>query len=137
MPAPDGWVERSTPLRASGTTTLDATGNGVVIFDPDHANQRWEITSVVVSTNQSGTATTVPVVNLALNTDHVALMASYNARGATWSGNQDTWSGGTIDVGACDSFSVVFSPVPGKSGTALAGVIAKATVTGTKFTRRS
>lgn len=137
MPAPDGWVERSAPLRASGTVTLDATGNGVIIFDPDHANQRWEVTSVVVSTNQAGTATTVPVVNLATNTDSFALMASYNAKGASWSGNQDTWSGDTIDVGSCDSFSVVFSPVPGTSGAALSGVIAKATVTGTKYTRRA
>jgi hypothetical protein len=137
VPAPDGWIERSSPLRASGTTTLNATGNGVIIFDPDHANQRWEIDSVKVSTDQAGTATTIPVVNLALNSDDVATMAGYNMRGATWSGNQDTWSGGIIDVGSCDSFSVIFSPVPGTSGAAMSGVAVKAQLTGTKYSRRS
>lgn len=123
-------------LTKSGSVVLDASGNGVIIFDPDNANQRWEVTNVDVSTNQPGTATTIPVVTIAVDTVTVETLASYNQRGSTWSGNQDQWSGGTIDVGSCNWLAVCFSPVPGASGAPLAGVLAKARITGTKYTRR-
>lgn len=139
MPAPDGWVEVSGQLRKSGSVILGADGTGVVMFDPDNANQRWEVTNVDVSTNQAGTATTIPVVTIALDTVDVAVLASYNQQGSTWSGNQDQWAGGTIDVGSCNFLSICFSPVPGQPGAAaaLAGVQATARIRGTKFTRRA
>lgn len=136
MPAPDGWIEISAQLAKSGSVTLAADGTGVITLDPDNANQRWEVTNIDVSTNQAGTATTIPVVTIALDTVTVATLASYNQRGSSWSGNQDQWSGGVIDVGPCNYLSICFGPVPGTSGAALAGVVAKARITGTKFTRR-
>lgn len=135
--APDGWVEVSALLRKSGSVVLGSDGTGVISFDPDNANQRWEVTNVIVSTDQPGTATTIPVVTLALDTVDFATLASYNQQGSTWSGNQDQWAGGIIDVGPCNFFSIVFSPVPGTSGAPLAGVIASARIRGTKYTRRA
>lgn len=136
MQPPDHWQETAGILTKAGQVTLDASGNGVIIFDPDNANQRWEVTNIDVSTNQNGTATTVPMVTIALDTVDLATLASQNQRGSTWSGNQDQWSGGTIDVGPCNFLSICFSPVPGASGAPLAGVLAKARIVGTKYTRR-
>lgn len=137
MQVPDSWTETPGILQTSGSVTLAADGTGVITFDPDNANQRWEVTNIDVSTNQAGTATTIPVVTIALDTVAVATLASYNQQGSTWSGNQDQWSGGTIDVGPCNFLSICFAPVPGASGTPLAGVVAKARVRGTKYTRRA
>lgn len=123
-------------LKKSGQVTFDATGNGALLFYPEHANQRWEIDSVVVSTNQSATATLVPNVMLALNSQSVSTMSAGNQQGSTWNGNQETFSG-RINVGECDYLSVFFTPPAGTSGTPLAGVIGSAVITGTKFTRRS
>lgn len=131
------WTETTSQLAKTAQVTLNAAGVGVIEFDTDSANQRWEVTNVVVSTNQSATATTIPVVNLGLNANYLGAIALSNQRGATWSGNQDQWSGGTIHVGHTDSFAVSFTPPPGTSGTPLAGVVGQATVTGTKYTRRS
>lgn len=132
-PAP---VETEGQLRKTGQVTLDATGNGVLTFDPDHARQRWEVTKVVVATNQAATATVVPVASCALNTTAFATLSAGNNRGQSWSGNQDTFTG-QVDVGPCDFLAVTFSPPPGQSGTPLSGVIASAVITGTKYTRRA
>jgi len=122
-------------LKKSGQVTFDGSGNGVLLFYPEHANQRWEVDSVVVSTNQSSTATTVPYVTLALNTVNASTMSAGNAQGTTWNGNSETFSG-KILVGECDSLAVLFTPPAGASGTPLAGVVGSAVITGTKFTRR-
>jgi len=128
--------EISSDLKKSKQITLDSGGNGVIIFDPDHANQRWEVTKIVVGTNQNATATVVPYVTPALNTVSLATLSAGNQRGAaTWSGNNDVFSG-LIDVGPCDFLSLIFSPPKGNSGTALSGVVGFAIVTGTKFTKR-
>jgi hypothetical protein len=137
---PADWVEIATGLSLSSSVVLNTDGQGVIEFDPDSGNQRWEVTGVVVSTDQPATATTIPVATNALNCPFAANLNQSNTRGATWSANQDQWSGGTIDVSPADSFCVVFTPPPGLSGTAIAplvGVTAYATVTGTKYTRRS
>jgi hypothetical protein len=136
MSQPNGVTEVSGQLKKSGQVTLDANGNGVLIFDPDNAWQRWETSSVVVSTNQPASATVIPVATLALNSITLATMSGGNQRGATWSGNQDVFSG-TMHVGPCDFMSVMFSPPPGQAGSALAGVVCTAVVTGTKYTRRA
>lgn len=133
MTARDGEIEGL--LKKSGQITLDANGNGVLIFDPDHANQRWEITQVVVKTNQNANASVVPFVQLALNTTDVTTMSDGNARGRSWNGNTETFTG-TEHVGPCDFFSVIFMAPPGQSGASLSGVIGSAVVTGTKYTRR-
>lgn len=134
---PDSWIEVSSQLSKAASVVLGATGAGTVEFDTDSANQRWEITNVVVSTNQAATATTIPVASLGLNADFLGNIALSNQRGATWSANQDQWSGGVIDVGHTDSFAVTFTPPPGASGAPLAGVTGTAVVTGTKYTRRA
>lgn len=123
-------------LRASGTVVLNASGNGVISLSPDNARQRWEVTSVVVSTNQAATATVVPVATVALNTSDITVLSSGNNLGQSWSGNQDTFSG-KIDVGPADFLAIGFSPAPGQSGASMSGVIARAVITGTKYTRRS
>lgn len=133
---PDHWTETESQLKKSGSVTLSASGNGVIIFDPDNARQRWMVTSVVVSTNQAANATVVPVAQVAKNTVDVTLLSQGNNFGASWSGNQDTFSG-ELDIGPCDFLTVAFSPPPGQSGTPLSGVIAYATVTGQKYTRRA
>lgn len=122
-------------LKKSGQVTLNASGVGVLIFQPEHANQRWEVDSVVVFTNQAATATTVPNVELALNTVDPTTMSAGNSQGSTWNGNQETFSG-RIDVGEADFLAVLFTPPPGTSGSALAGVIGSARLDGSKYSRR-
>lgn len=124
-------------LKKSGQVTLDANGDGVLTFDPDNANQRWIVSSVVVTTNQPATSTVIPVATLAINTVTFATMSGGNQRGATWSGNNDTFTG-SMDVGPADFLTILFTPPMGQAGAAaaLVGVIATAIVTGTKYTRR-
>jgi hypothetical protein len=136
MPVRAGEVESQ--LKKSGSVKLDSNGNGVLTFDPDNANQRWEIVSVVNFTNQAATATVIPVATVAINTVTFATLSAGNNRGATWSGNQDIFRG-LVDVGPCDFMTISFSPPIGATGAQIAtlvGVIASAVVTGTKYTRR-
>lgn len=131
-------VEVELELHKSGSVVLDANGNGVLTFDPDNARQRWEVTTVDVTTNQAANATVVPIARLAKNTSDVGTLSQGNQRGATWSANQDTWTG-LIKIGPPDYFSVLFSPPPGSTASqiaALAGVTCYAVVTGAKYTRR-
>ncbi len=133
------FTEVSGQLHQAGSVTLDSAGNGVLTFDPSSARERWEVTSVVVSTNQAATATTVPVATVAKNTLVVSQLSQANSRGQSWSGNQDTFAG-QIDISPADFLSVLFSPAPGATAgqiAALAGVICYATVTGTRYTRRA
>jgi hypothetical protein len=136
---PAHWVEVQYQLKKSMSVTLDSTGNGVIIFQPDGAHQRWDVSSVVVSTNQASTSTTIPIATLALNTISNATLSPGNSRGSTWSGNQDTFTG-SLDVSPCDFMSVIFTPPPGATPTqvaTLSGVICTAIVTGAKYTRRA
>ena len=126
-------------LVKSGSVKLDATGNGVITLDPENARQRWEVASVVVSTNQSATATVVPVATVAKNTAVASQLSQGNTGGQSWSGNQDVFAG-KWEISAADYLSVIFSPPPGATGgqiAALSGVICYATITGAKFTRRA
>jgi hypothetical protein len=123
-------------LTKSGQVTLNSAGIGVLTFDPDNAHQRWEIEQVVVKTNQAATAANVPFVQLAVNTTDPTTMSDGNMRGRSWNGNSETFTG-TEHIGPADYFSVMFMPAAGASGAPLAGVIASAVITGTKYTRRS
>ena len=134
MTTPGQIVEVQSLLKKSGQVTLSAAGLGTLTFDTDSARQRWEVTGVIVTTNQSTTASVVPIVTLALNATSLSTMSPGLQRGSTWSGNSDTWSG-QIDVGACDFLSILFSPPTGQ-GASLSGVIATAVITGRKYTRR-
>lgn len=127
--------EIESQLKVSGSVTLNASGNGVLSFSPDHANQRWVVKRVVVGTNQAATAVLIPYATLGLNATSLGTMSPGNNLGATASGNQDVFAGNQ-DVGPCDFLSVLFYPPPGQAGAGLSGVIATAVLTGTKFTRR-
>lgn len=136
---PDHWTETQSQLKQSGQVTLDANGNGVLYFTPDSARQRWEVTSVVVTTNQPANATVVPQAQIAINTADLITMSQGNNRGASWSGNQDTFQG-LVEVGPVDYLTILFNPPPGSTGAQiaqLAGVMASVIVTGSKFTRRA
>jgi hypothetical protein len=135
---PASWVEIASQLKTSGNVTLNAAGIGSIQFSPDHANQRWVIGSVVCSTNQASQSLCVPYCTLALNTVDITQMSQGNQRGTTYNGYQNTFSG-SMDVGPCDFVSLLFYPPPGATTAqiaALAGVIANAVITGTKYTRR-
>lgn len=132
---PDHWTETQSQLKVSGQVTLNSAGKGYISFSPDNARQRWVVEQVVTTTNQAALSTTVPVATIALNSTDITTMSPGNQRSATWSANQDTWQGAE-DVGPCDFFSVLYSPPPGSSPSALAGVICTAVITGTKYTRR-
>lgn len=134
---PAHWGETASQLRKSATVTLDANGKGACTFSTDSANQRWVVTTVVVNTNQSATATLVPYATGALNTTDISQMSPGNQLGTTYDGNNDTFGGQPFDLGPVDFYSVLFYPPPGQSGTPLAGVIATAVVLGTKYTRRT
>ena len=123
-------------LKRSGQVKLDVNGRGTLIFDPDHANQRWEVANVVVATDQPANAVVVPFVQLAKNTVDISTMSAGNQSGATWNGNKETFAG-SWDIGPCDWLAVMFIPPTGQSGAPLSGVIASAVVSGTKYTRRS
>jgi hypothetical protein len=122
-------------LKKSGQVTLNASGNGVLSFSTDHANQRWEVTSVVVSTNQNANAVVVPFVTLAENTTDISTLSAGNQRGSTWNGDKETFAG-LWKLGPMDFLSVFFAPPTGQSGASMSGVIASAVVSGTKYTRR-
>lgn len=132
MPAQAGEIEGI--LRKTGQVTLTASG-GVLTFDPDHANQRWEVESVVCKTNQSSTATVVPVATLALNTTAASTMSDGNNQGQSWNGNQVTFRG-LIEVGPCDFLAVLWTPPAGQSGSTFVGAIASAVIMGKKYSRR-
>jgi hypothetical protein len=136
---PDHWTEVQSQLKKTGQVKLDASGNGVLYFTPDSARQRWQVSSVIVTTSQAANATVVPQAQVALNTTDLGTMSQGNNRGATWSGNQDTFQG-NIDVGPVDYLTVLFNPAPGSTAGQIAqlvGVIASVVVLGDKFTRRA
>lgn len=125
-------TEASGRLKQSGNTTLDVNGNGVIEFTPNSARMRWEVTGVVVATNQAQTATPVPVAEVLINGvsyGTVTVTSAGQSLGASWSGSQDTFSG-TADVGPCDELEVVFTG-------GITGSIAFANVLGTYYTRRA
>ncbi len=126
-------------LLQAGQVTLDSSGSGVLTFTPANARQRWVVQSVVVRTSQAVTATVIPVATVAKNTTVASQLSQANSRGQSWSGNQDVFTG-QVDISPADYLSVLFTPPPGATAgqvATLAGVIAYATVTGTKYTRRA
>ena len=134
---PPGVVEVQGILKKSGQVTLNAAGSGVITFTPDSGWQRWEVTSVTVSTNQLSTATVVPIATLALNAVDPVQSSPGNVQGATYSGNLDTFAGDVVDVGPADFLSVMFTCPAGLSPATLSGVLAMAVINGTKYTRRA
>lgn len=118
-------TEISGQLSRSGSVTLDATGAGVITFDPDNARQRWVVDQVVVSTNQAPSSTPVPIATVYVND----VSSPGNSQGSTWAGSRDTFTG-TTEIGPCDFLAVHFTG-------GIPGVTATAVLSGTKYTRRT
>jgi hypothetical protein len=98
-------------LNTSGQVTLNASGNGQVVFKTSNANQSWLVTGVAVNT--LNTNAPVPVVGIYLNTPS----SMGNSQGATWSGNRATASTSTI-VGPCDQLFITWTGgTPGDQAT--------------------
>lgn len=117
--------EASGQLHKADSAIMDGTGGATLIFTTENARQRWEVTTVVVSTNQDPTVAPYPRAEVFVNDSS----SMGNSQGATWTGNQDTFTG-TTDVGPCDNLIVVFTGGP-------PGATATARLGGTKYTRRS
>lgn len=102
-------------VHRSGTCTLDATGSGTIIFEVQHANQRWKIYSVVISTNQA--QTTAPYPQATVYAGGIAQPGL--SQGASWLGNQVTLTGEVMMDPGID-LTVGFSGgVPGTVATAV------------------
>lgn len=137
MPGQFQVIEIPSQLKVSGQVTLSSSGTGTIYLSTPSSHQRWEVTSVVSSTNQAATATVLPVVTLAINSNDLSTMSAGNNLGSSWSANQDSWSG-SADVGPCDFLAVIFTPPAGATGSqiaALSGVICSAVARGTRYTR--
>lgn len=85
--AGDQWEEVGS-IRRRLSVTLDSSGNGSVTFIVRHANQRWIITYIGVSTNQSPSTAPYPTATVYEGPQQAGM-----ADGATWTGNQDTFTG--------------------------------------------
>jgi hypothetical protein len=117
--------EVSGQLRKAGSVVLDASGYGEILFDPENARQRWEVTAVVLSTSQPPAVTPIPQVSVYVN--HPS--SPGNSQGSSWAGTKDTLKG-LSNVGPCDFLAVVFSG-------GIPGSVAFANIAGTKYTRTS
>jgi hypothetical protein len=117
--------EVSGELHRGGSVVLDAAGSGSVFLVPDNAWQRWVVEEIAVTTSQAASATPVPAVQIFVG----STASQLNAKGASWSGNQETFRG-TVRVGPCDTLAVVFTA-------GIPGVTASAVVEGTYYKRVS
>ena len=119
-------AETETELHTGGAVVLDASGNGQIPFVTDHANQRWEVEHISVSTSQAITATPIPGVATYVNVPGDA----QHSRGASFSGIlNDFDTPNPIKVGMGDVLYVSFTG-------GIAGTTAYATLEGSKFSRR-
>jgi hypothetical protein len=90
-------------IRRRQSVTLDGSGNGAVTFTVWHANQRWVIEYVGVSTNQAPTTAPYPTATVYEGPQQAGM-----SDGATWTGNQDTFRGRFV-MDACTDLTVAFT----------------------------
>ena len=99
-------------VRRRQSVTLDGSGNGSVLFNVRHANQRWLIGFITVSTNQSPSQAPYPTATIYEGPQQAGM-----ADGATWTGNQDTFRGRFV-MDACTDLTVAFAGgIPGTVAT--------------------
>lgn len=96
------WTEVG-EIRRRLSVTLDASGNGSVQFNVRHANQRWIIGYINVTTNQAPTTAPYPTATVYEGPQQAGM-----ADGATWTGNQDTFRGRFV-MDACTDLIVAFT----------------------------
>lgn len=107
------WAEYGT-VRRRGSVTLDANGDGTIEFGTQHANQKWVIDSVIVSTDQDQTTAPYPQVVLYLGGQQAGV-----SEGASWLGNQDVLKG-RMEMTSGDNLEVSFTGgVAGSVATAI------------------
>lgn len=100
------------PLDEQGNVTLNASGYGTVVFQPD-SFRTWTVTSINVLTNQGATQTPVPRVKVYLGGIGGRVIAQ------SWMGNGATASGGDEDVQPSQQLVVEWSAgIPGTVATA-------------------
>lgn len=90
-------------IRRRLSVTLDVSGNGSVQFNVRHANQRWIIEYITVSTNQASTTAPYPTATVYEGPQQAGM-----SDGATWTGNQDTFHGRFV-MDACIDLIVGFT----------------------------
>lgn len=86
MTTPAQW-----PLDETLSVTLNASGYGIVTFQPD-SFRNWTVTAINVDTNQAITATPIPRCKVYLGGLGGRVVAQ------TWNGNGDTASGSPVLV---------------------------------------
>lgn len=102
-------------VRKSGQVTLDAKGDGEIMFAVPSANHRWILESVVV--NVSGAAPGLfPQVVLYVG----GVQSAGLSEGATWTGNQQTFTG-RIDMDSGIDLMVAF--VTGPAGSMATAIV--------------
>jgi hypothetical protein len=135
-------------LRLSGQAAVNS-GVAVIRFDPGSGRERWEVRSVVASTNQAASATSIPKVAVMLGASQFVPVSQAGNRGHSWDGNMVTLAC-NVNVGPADWLGIVFtSPDPYETtgvyldmytdaypGTLADGTICYAVITGTRYTRR-
>lgn len=109
-------------IRRRLSVTLDGSGNGSVIFNVRHANQRWIIGYVTVSTNQSPTTAPYPIATIYEGPQQAGM-----SDGATWTGNQDTFRGRFV-MDVCTDLTVAWTG-------GVVGSVATAVIVGTNELR--
>ena len=115
------WTEVG-EVRRRQSVTLDGSGAGSVTFDVRHANQRWLIGFITVSTNQAPTQSPYPTATVYEGPQQAGM-----ADGATWTGNQDVFRGRFV-MDACTDLTVAFSG-------GIAGTVATVVIEGTNELR--
>lgn len=115
------WTEVG-EIRRRLSVTLDGSGNGAVTFNVRHANQRWRIEYVTVSTNQASTTAPYPTATIYEGPQQAGM-----SDGATWTGNQDTFRGRFV-MDACTDLTVAFTG-------GVAGSVATVVILGTNELR--
>lgn len=104
-----GWTQIEGTLRRTARVTLDGNGNGSVMFEVFSANHRWQIRTLVASTDQAQTAAPYPQVVAYLGQNQQAA----RSEGGSWLGNQVTMRG-DVDMDAGEDLTVAFTGgVPG------------------------
>lgn len=109
-------------VRRRLSVTLDGSGNGAVTFTVRHANQRWLIGFITVSTNQPSTQAPYPTATIYEGPQQAGM-----ADGATWTGNQDVFRGRFV-MDVCTDLTVAFTG-------GVAGSVATVVIEGTNELR--
>lgn len=118
MPKPS-WHEIG-PVRRGQRTTLDASGNGSIVFDVFSANHKFDLDSVVVKASGAQPAL-FPQVTLYNGINQ----QDARSQGASWVGGQVTFRG-HIEMNNADSLTVGFSK-------GVAGMVVTAVIEGINY----